>query len=85
MGRHTISPASPTATSFSSSSKIRTSKSCVFGLPIAPGLFVSPGSSIDISEASVMPYPALNVLHPNRSCQARSVSGGIGAAAHNRR
>ncbi len=30
------------------------------------------------------PNPALNVAQPNRSRQIRSVSGGIGAAAHKR-
>ena len=45
---------------------------------------VRPAFSIDTSDASVMPYPPLNVLQWKRSCHARSVSGGIGAAAHKR-
>ncbi len=84
MGRATISPISPTATSPSSSSTSRTSKSCVLGFPAAPGLFVSPAGSIPMSDASVSPYPPLNVAQPNRSRQISSVDGGIGAAAQRR-
>jgi hypothetical protein len=55
VGRHTISPTSSAGTSTSSSSTSRTSKSTVFGLPAAPGLFVSPAGSIEMSDASVSP------------------------------
>ena len=54
-------------------------------IPAAPGRFSTPGGRAAINEASVRPNPPLNVTHPNRSRQMRSMSGGIGAAAHKRR
>ncbi len=83
-GRHTISPVVPAGTSASPSSTIATSKSCRLGCPAAPGLFSTPAGSIEINDASVSPYPPLNVEHPNRARQIWSIAGGIGAAAQSR-
>ena len=83
-GRSTISPSVLRGSSWSSSSKIRTSKYSWLRTPAASGRFSTPSGVHDTRLASVCPNAPLNTSVPNRSRSCRSISIGIGAAPMSR-